>query len=129
MALTGKTLKADKAKKVGLVDLLVAPLGDGLEPADKNTMEYLEKVAVQVAREIVSGKIKINRQKTALSDKVMAFALDIGWVRNQVFGKAREQVMKLSGGLYPAPLKVNSFYFYIFFLLSWSLMSVKLMNR
>lgn len=114
MELTGKTVKADKAKKLGLVDLLVAPLGDGLEPADKNTMEYLEKVAIQVAREIVSGKIKINREKTAFSDKLMAFALDIGWVRNKIFGKAREQVMKMSGGLYPAPLKVN-FYFYFFF--------------
>lgn len=27
--LTGKTIKADKAKKMGLIDLLVAPLGPG----------------------------------------------------------------------------------------------------
>lgn len=114
MELTGKTVKADKAKKLGLVDLLVAPLGDGLEPADKNTMEYLEKVAIQVAREIVSGKIKINREKTAFADKVMAFALDIGWIRNKIFEKARGQVMKMSGGLYPAPLKVKIFKFFLF---------------
>ena len=30
MALTGRTVKADKAKKLGLVDLLVNPLGPGL---------------------------------------------------------------------------------------------------
>lgn len=29
LALTGKTLKADKAKKLGLVDLLVDPIGPG----------------------------------------------------------------------------------------------------
>lgn len=29
MCLTGKTIKADKAKKLGLVDLLVSPLGPG----------------------------------------------------------------------------------------------------
>lgn len=30
LALTGKTVKADKAKKLGIVDLLVAPLGPGI---------------------------------------------------------------------------------------------------
>lgn len=29
LALTGKTVKADKAKKLGIIDLLVAPLGPG----------------------------------------------------------------------------------------------------
>lgn len=29
LALTGKTVKADKAKKLGIVDLLVSPLGPG----------------------------------------------------------------------------------------------------
>lgn len=35
MALTGKTMKADKAKKAGLVDMLVQPLGPGLKPTDE----------------------------------------------------------------------------------------------
>lgn len=30
LQLTGKTVKADKAKKLGIVDLLVAPLGPGM---------------------------------------------------------------------------------------------------
>ena len=29
LALTGKNVKADKAKKLGIVDLLVSPLGPG----------------------------------------------------------------------------------------------------
>jgi enoyl-CoA hydratase/long-chain 3-hydroxyacyl-CoA dehydrogenase len=34
MMLTGKTLKADKAKKFGIVDQLVDPLGPGLNTAE-----------------------------------------------------------------------------------------------
>ena len=37
MTLTGKTLNAKKAKKSGLVDLVVDPLGAGLAPADVTT--------------------------------------------------------------------------------------------
>lgn len=42
LELTGKTVKADKAKKMGIVDLLVDPLGPGTSSADIRTMEYLE---------------------------------------------------------------------------------------
>merc|ERR1712212_251988 len=44
MTLTGKTLKADKAKKVGLVDGLVNPLGPGLFQPDVRTLNYLKEV-------------------------------------------------------------------------------------
>lgn len=107
LSLTGKSLKADKAKKLGIVDLLVAPLGPGLQSAEANTIEYLEKVAVQVAGEIASGKIKINRQKTGAVEKLTEFAFGFDFVKDKVFAKAKEQVMKASGGLYPAPLKVS----------------------
>merc|ERR1719245_1578249 len=46
MALTGKSLNAKKAKKVGLVDSVVDSLGPGLLPADVNTHQYLEKIAI-----------------------------------------------------------------------------------
>lgn len=60
MELTGKQVKADRAKKLGIVDLLVEPLGPGLAPADVNTMEHLEKVAVQIANELASGKLRVS---------------------------------------------------------------------
>ena len=44
MALTGKTLNAKKAKKAGLVDLVVESLGPGLAPADATTHKYLEQI-------------------------------------------------------------------------------------
>lgn len=106
MALTGKTIKADKAKKLGLVDLLVSPLGPGLEPADVTTMKYLEEVAIETARNIANGKLKIDRKKSGLVNALTEYAFSINWVKDKVFGKAREQVMKMTGGLYPAPLKI-----------------------
>ncbi|XP_062545747.1 trifunctional enzyme subunit alpha, mitochondrial [Armigeres subalbatus] len=106
LALTGKHVKADKAKKLGIVDLLVTPLGPGLKTAEQNTIEYLEKVAIQTAKDLASDKLKVNRKKTGLVNSVMDFAFSVDWVKDKVFGKAREQVMKLSGGLYPAPLKI-----------------------
>lgn len=107
LELTGKTVKADKAKKLGIVDLLVAPLGPGLQPAEANTIEYLEEVAIQTAKDLASGKLKVNREKTGLVNKVTNYAFGLDWVKNIVFNKAKEQVLKLSGGLYPAPLKVQ----------------------
>lgn len=59
MALTGKNVKADKAKKLGIVDLLVSPIGPGLKTAEENTIEYLEKTAVAAAKDLASGKLKV----------------------------------------------------------------------
>lgn len=107
LALTGKTVKGDRAKRLGLVDLLVAPLGPGLKSGEIATMEFLESVAINTAKDIASGKLKVNREKTGLMDKITAFAFDIDYVKDKVFSKAKQQVMKMTGGLYPAPLKVG----------------------
>lgn len=40
-------------------------------------------------------------------NKITEFALGFDFVKDKIFGKAKQQVMKLSGGLYPAPLKVS----------------------
>ncbi|XP_013070418.2 trifunctional enzyme subunit alpha, mitochondrial-like [Biomphalaria glabrata] len=106
LMLTGKTLKADKAKKLGLVDLTVQPLGPGLSDPDTNSLNYLEQVAIQTARDLVSGALKKTPKKKALPDKVMDLMLKYDVGRNFVFNKAKTQVMKLSRGLYPAPLKI-----------------------
>lgn len=106
ISLTGKTIKADRAKKLGLVDLLVDPLGPGLRDASTTTIEYLEKVAIGVAKDLATGKLKVNREKTGLIAQATEFVMGIDFVKDQIFKKARQQVMKMSGGLYPAPLKI-----------------------
>ena len=57
MALTGKNVRAEKAKKLGLVDLLVDPLGPGLKSSEERTIEYLEEVAVEQARWVRVGQV------------------------------------------------------------------------
>ncbi|KAI9560482.1 hypothetical protein GHT06_011414 [Daphnia sinensis] len=55
MILTVKSVKADKAKKLGLVDLAVQPLGPGLDKPDHHTLQHLEKGAVQTAENFASA--------------------------------------------------------------------------
>ncbi|KAL7741885.1 hypothetical protein ACLKA6_012102 [Drosophila palustris] len=106
LSLTGKQVRADRAKRLGIVDLLVDPLGPGLQPAAQNTIDYLEKTAVQVANDLASGKLRINREKSGLVNKLQALVMDTDYVKNKIFDTARKQVLKATGGLYPAPLKI-----------------------
>ncbi|XP_043593368.1 trifunctional enzyme subunit alpha, mitochondrial [Bombus pyrosoma] len=106
MILTGKNLKAIKAKQVGLVDIIVNRLGPGIGTPEENTMRYLEETAIRAAKDLANGTLKIDRSPKTLMDKVMNFALSYEFVKNQVFTRAKNEVMKKTGGLYPAPLKI-----------------------
>ncbi|XP_012225158.1 trifunctional enzyme subunit alpha, mitochondrial isoform X2 [Linepithema humile] len=106
MILTGKTLKADRAKRLGLVDIVVNRLGPGAGTAEENTMRYLEETAIKAARDIAAGKLKVERGPKSFVDKITQHVLSYNFVKDQIFKKARAQVMKMTGGLYPAPLKI-----------------------
>lgn len=69
------------------------------------TLQHLEEVAVLTAKNLASGSLKINRQKS-LTDRALKVALGYNLVKDQIFNKAKAQVMKQTNGLYPAPLKV-----------------------
>lgn len=105
MMLTGKSLKAKKAKSAGLVDLTLEPLGPGIKPADERMMEYLEDVACSIARDLANGKLTVKRTRP-LAERILAKALQINYVRDYIFNKAKAQVMKATNGLYPAPLRI-----------------------
>lgn len=79
----------------------------GLADPEQNTMRYLESVAIQVAKDIASGTMKVDRSTKGLVPKITATVMQWDFVKNIIFNKAKEQVMKASRGLYPAPLKVN----------------------
>ena len=83
LSLTGKSLKPAKAKKMGLVDMLVAPLGSGLSPAEETTRNYLEDVAVHIARDLANGKMKLpSRGKPKnLQEKVTMWAMKYDFVK------------------------------------------------
>ncbi|GAB1868424.1 enoyl-CoA hydratase [Camponotus japonicus] len=106
MILTGKTVTADRAKKFGLVDILVNRLGPGVGTPEENTMRYLEETAVKAAQDLASGNLKVERGPKSLVDKMTQLVLSLNFVKDQIFGRAKAQVMKATGGLYPAPLKI-----------------------
>jgi len=107
MALTGKTLKAKKAKSVGLVDMVVSALGPGLQPADLTTLNYLESVAKQIAKDLGNGTMKLpDRKPKTMMKKIEAYAMGVTQVKDYVFNTAKGKVMKQTNGLYPAPLKI-----------------------
>uniref|UniRef100_A0A3Q1DBZ4 Trifunctional enzyme subunit alpha, mitochondrial n=1 Tax=Amphiprion ocellaris TaxID=80972 RepID=A0A3Q1DBZ4_AMPOC len=105
MMLTGRNIRADKAKKMGLVDHLVDPLGPGLKSPEERTIDYLEEIAIECARGIANKKIPLRKEKgrmQKIQDYIMSFEL----VRNQIYKTVHGKVMKQSKGLYPAPLKI-----------------------
>ncbi|XP_054653048.1 hydroxyacyl-CoA dehydrogenase trifunctional multienzyme complex subunit alpha b isoform X1 [Dunckerocampus dactyliophorus] len=105
MMLTGRNIRADKAKKMGLVDQLVDTLGPGLKSPEERTIDYLEEVAIECARGIVGKKIPLRREKGAMQ-KIQDYVMSFELVRNQIYKTVHGKVMKQSRGLYPAPLKI-----------------------
>nr|XP_046228220.1 hydroxyacyl-CoA dehydrogenase trifunctional multienzyme complex subunit alpha a [Scatophagus argus] len=105
MMLTGRSIRADKAKKMGLVQQLVHPLGPGLKPAEERTIEYLEEVAVGVAKGIANKEVLLTKEKK-LMQKLRDTVMDLGPVRKQIYKAVREKAQKETRGLYPAPLKI-----------------------
>jgi enoyl-CoA hydratase/long-chain 3-hydroxyacyl-CoA dehydrogenase len=89
MILTGKNIKPDKAKKMGLVDLVVDP-------------SVLEAVAITQAKGLIAGTVKPYHRKKDL----MARLMEDTPLRSVMFNKAKEQVDKSTGGFYPAPYAI-----------------------
>ncbi|XP_032071853.1 trifunctional enzyme subunit alpha, mitochondrial [Thamnophis elegans] len=105
MMLTGRNIRADKAKKMGLVDQLVDPLGPGIKSPEERTMEYLEEVAITFAQGLANKTITRKVDK-GLIQKVTDFAFTIPFVRQQVYKTVEKKVQKQTKGLYPAPLSI-----------------------
>eukprot|EP00505_MAST-04D_sp_SCG-Rhode-Island_P001266 Stramenopile-MAST_4_protein_1266 len=93
MATTGQNLKADKAKRAGLVDQVADPYA-------------LDDAAIQAALGLANGTLKPKRKKKALMNRLLE---DNSIGRNVLFKKAGEMVAKKTGGKYPAiPLIMES---------------------
>lgn len=102
--LTGKELKARKAKSLGLVDALVEPIGPGLQTAEEKNLQYLREVAVQKAKELAVRRPA--KKQPSFLENVKSKVLSNSYVRNYVFDQATKKVMSQTQGLYPAPLKI-----------------------
>lgn len=90
MMLTGKNIRPDKAKKMGLIDLVVDPAS-------------LESVAITQALGMAAGNVKSMKRNVPFLDKLLE-GNPIG--RSILFREARKTVDKSSGGHYPAPYAI-----------------------
>jgi len=90
MMLTGKNVRPDKAKKIGLVDMVV-------------DLASLEKVAIEQAKALANGSLKPSTRKRDW----MSWFLECTPVgRNKMFDTATATVKKGAGDHYPAPYAI-----------------------
>uniref|UniRef100_A0AC34RC90 Enoyl-CoA hydratase n=1 Tax=Panagrolaimus sp. JU765 TaxID=591449 RepID=A0AC34RC90_9BILA len=106
MLLTGKNIKPKKAKSIGLVDLVVEPLGPGADKPEVITHKYLEQIAVQTAKDLADGKLKVDRTRPFIERATNYFLSRRPLLDSVVLRMARDKVMKQTSGNYPAPLKI-----------------------
>ncbi|CAF1612900.1 unnamed protein product, partial [Didymodactylos carnosus] len=104
LLLTGKEVKAKKAKSMGLVDALVEPLGPGVGEPEQKNMDYLQSIAIQKAKQLT---VKKDEKKSlgfiaSLKNRVMTSS----YAQDFILKKAKSGVMSQTSGLYPAPLKI-----------------------
>ncbi|MCH9649159.1 MAG: enoyl-CoA hydratase/isomerase family protein [Deltaproteobacteria bacterium] len=88
LILTGKQVKAQKALRLGIVDAVCQP-------------DDLEAAALKLVAQGKSGR----RPSKPFSTRVANTLAKIPLARNLIYSKARQGVIKQTGGHYPAPLK------------------------
>ena len=91
MILTGKSLTAQQAQRIGLVDEKVPSL-------------LLEKRALELAREIVKGSKQTHPKKNYRNLKPYSFFME-KILKTFLCFLAKKQTLKKTKGFYPAPLK------------------------
>ena len=87
LLLTGKMVKPDKARKLGLVNLVVDP-------------NALERTAISTAEQLAEGSVKPKVRKLGWMDW---FLEKTPMGRSVMFSQAGKKVMKQTRGNYPAP--------------------------
>lgn len=90
MMLTGKDIRPKKAKKMGLVDLVVSP-------------SSLEKVAIESAIQMIDGTLKPKRKKKSMVNKALE---DNQYGRKVIWNQVEKMVNKQTNGNYPAPFAI-----------------------
>jgi enoyl-CoA hydratase/long-chain 3-hydroxyacyl-CoA dehydrogenase len=90
MMLTGKEIRPDKARKMGLVDLVVAPAS-------------LEQVAIKSAEDLASGTLKPKRKPKALMNRLLE---DNSIGRSVIWNQIEKMVNKNTNGNYPSPFAI-----------------------
>ena len=90
MMLTGKDIRPKQAKRMGLVDLVVAP-------------QSLEQVAVETAIGLANGSVKKSKKKKSIMDKLIE---ETSLGRHVMWKKINDMVQKNTNGKYPSPFAI-----------------------
>jgi enoyl-CoA hydratase/long-chain 3-hydroxyacyl-CoA dehydrogenase len=90
MMLTGKDVRPDKAKKMGLVDQVVAS-------------QSVEKVAIQSALDLASGKLKVKRKSKTWMNRILE---DTSLGQKVIWNQIDKMVQKNTNGNYPSPFAI-----------------------
>jgi len=106
LILQGKQLDAKRASRQGIVNQVVSPLGPGIV----STEEYFDTVAMGVAEDFASGKQQKPKAKAPkMPTKIVNAVTSFGPTRDYFFdSQVVAPIMKMSAGVYPAPLKIAS---------------------
>jgi enoyl-CoA hydratase / long-chain 3-hydroxyacyl-CoA dehydrogenase len=88
--LTGKDIRPDKAKKMGLVDLVVATAS-------------LDEVAIRSAEQLADGTLKPKRKKKSFVNKILE---DTSLGQYVIWRQVEKMVEKNTSGQYPAPTAI-----------------------
>ncbi|MCP4692004.1 MAG: enoyl-CoA hydratase, partial [Desulfobacterales bacterium] len=89
MMLAGQRVRAGKALELGLVDE-IAPAGEIIDRA------------MEVARTLTESNRSFTERKPRFMDRIISLPI----IRNMVFQKVRQEVLKATRGCYPGPMKV-----------------------
>lgn len=109
MMLLGSNVRPQKAKKIGLVDLLVDEIGPGIRSPEENTLQYLEDVAVRAAKDLAEGSLKTKKPPAPYksTNGLLYWATtNFGPGRNYALNKAKKDVEAKTQGNYPAPFAI-----------------------
>ncbi|CAF3509502.1 unnamed protein product [Rotaria sp. Silwood1] len=104
LILTGKEIKAKKAKEMGLVDIVIEPIQSDVQNIEEQNIEYLRSIAIQKVKELVVQKP--SKRKPGLMENIKSTIMLNSYVRNYILSQAQAKVMSQTQGLYPAPLKI-----------------------
>ncbi|UJR32150.1 hypothetical protein I4U23_019617 [Adineta vaga] len=99
LLLTGKEIKPKRAKALGLIDVLVEPIG-----TDEEDMEYLCSVAVQKANQLIVQRP--TKRAFSFMENIKSKIMLNTSIRNYILSQAQTKVLAQTQGLYPAPVRI-----------------------
>ncbi|KAJ3626936.1 hypothetical protein Zmor_004123 [Zophobas morio] len=101
-----------QAHKIGLVDEITERIGPSDLSSDENTRKFLKEVAIKVSKEMFAGRINLERKfrfnsaAQTLNAALKYICRENPTIRNYIFKKTKEKILKETHALYPAPLQI-----------------------